>query len=123
VLTDNLGNTHKETIQFYIADIGQQDIILGTPWLIMHNPNIDWTKDKVAITQCSKNCITKGQVHINSIHSKYTPTRSKIVCKTLGITALPNKLWTEKDIKNEYEWPGLIEARSLFLGKTTEQQI
>lgn len=122
-ITDNLGNTHRETIQFYIADIGQQDIILGTPWLIMHNPDIDWTKDKVAMTRCSKNCITTGQVHINSIHSNFTPTRRKIAFKTLGITALPNELWTEKDINNGHEWPGLIEARSLFLRKTTEQQI
>ena len=32
------GRTHTESAKFYIAKIGKEDVILGTDWLLEHNP-------------------------------------------------------------------------------------
>jgi hypothetical protein len=50
VLQDHQGRKHRETISMYIANIGQQDIILGTGWLIKHNPEINWKTYNLAFT-------------------------------------------------------------------------
>ncbi|KAF5363148.1 hypothetical protein D9758_008361 [Tetrapyrgos nigripes] len=34
---------HEEKAKFYVTDIGDHDIILGTDWLEEHNPEIDWS--------------------------------------------------------------------------------
>jgi hypothetical protein len=36
---------HKEQISFFIGDIGMHNILLGTDWLIKHNPTIASRKD------------------------------------------------------------------------------
>ena len=36
----------------YVAQIGKQDVILGTPWLRKHNPEIDWEKEEVLLSRC-----------------------------------------------------------------------
>ena len=33
---------HTELAKFYIAEIGKEDVILGTDWLLEHNPEVDW---------------------------------------------------------------------------------
>jgi len=33
---------HSEPITFYLADLGQEDLILGTDWLRLHNPDVNW---------------------------------------------------------------------------------
>ena len=36
------GGMHTESARFYIAKIEKEDIILGTNWLLEHNPEVDW---------------------------------------------------------------------------------
>ncbi|TFY55573.1 hypothetical protein EVG20_g9269, partial [Dentipellis fragilis] len=38
---------HQEKVQFFVADIGDFDIILGTDWLEEYNPEIDWLARRV----------------------------------------------------------------------------
>ena len=33
---------HTELTRFYVAEIGKEDIILGTKWLLEHNLEVDW---------------------------------------------------------------------------------
>jgi len=33
---------HSEPITFYLANLGQEDLILGTDWLRLHNPDVNW---------------------------------------------------------------------------------
>ena len=33
---------HTELTRFYVAEIGKEDIILETKWLLEHNPEVDW---------------------------------------------------------------------------------
>ncbi|KAF5345315.1 hypothetical protein D9758_002139 [Tetrapyrgos nigripes] len=49
---------HEEQAEFYVTDIGDHDIILGTDWLEEHNPDIDWSESRVDMTRCPKTCIT-----------------------------------------------------------------
>ena len=35
-----IGN-HQEVIEAYVAPIGQDRMVLGTPWMKQHNPSID----------------------------------------------------------------------------------
>jgi len=43
---------HKEKINFDITDTGADDIVLGIPWLRLHNPDINWTTGKLQFTRC-----------------------------------------------------------------------
>lgn len=45
-------NTHYEHINFDITDTGTDDIVLGIPWLRMHNPTIDWTTGELQFERC-----------------------------------------------------------------------
>ncbi|KAF5364752.1 hypothetical protein D9758_009364 [Tetrapyrgos nigripes] len=49
---------HEEQAEFYVTDIGDHDIILGTDWLEEHNPDIDWSDSRVNMTRCPETCIT-----------------------------------------------------------------
>ena len=40
---------HSEPIVFYLADLGQEDLILGTDWLQLHNPDINWQTDQITV--------------------------------------------------------------------------
>ncbi|KZV59184.1 hypothetical protein PENSPDRAFT_552037, partial [Peniophora sp. CONT] len=42
--------------EFFIADIGEHDLILGTDWLAMHNPEVDWKQSRVDMTRCPPSC-------------------------------------------------------------------
>ena len=35
-----------------ICNLGKTKVILGMPWLVAYNPEIDWEKGEVKITHC-----------------------------------------------------------------------
>jgi len=39
-----------------ICKLGKTDVILGMPWLVAHNPEIDWEKGEVQMTRCPLLC-------------------------------------------------------------------
>jgi len=39
-----------------VCNLGQMEVILGMPWLVVHNPEIDWEKEEVKITRCPLLC-------------------------------------------------------------------
>jgi predicted aspartyl protease len=47
-LNMKIGDTAKKT-NFFITDIGPEDIILGLPWLKEANPIIDWDEGKITL--------------------------------------------------------------------------
>src|SRR5258707_15358129 len=51
---------HSERAQFAVTNLGQQSVIIGHPWLSHHNPEVDWTAQKVSMTHCPTSC--NGQV-------------------------------------------------------------
>ncbi|CAD6906184.1 unnamed protein product [Tilletia laevis] len=53
---DSLGR--RQQICFYVADIGNFDIILGLPWLLRHDPHIDWQRHLLLFDRCPSTCKT-----------------------------------------------------------------
>ena len=51
-----MGNDHRERVMFLVKDTGNHDILLGTDWLKVHNPNIDWANNRVHLDQCLPLC-------------------------------------------------------------------
>jgi len=47
---------HQERMKFDVCNLGRTDVILGMPWLAVHNPEIDWEKGGVKMTRCPPWC-------------------------------------------------------------------
>jgi len=43
-------------MKFDVCNLGRTDVILGMPWLVAHNPEIDWEKREVKMTRCPPWC-------------------------------------------------------------------
>ena len=54
------GGSHTESAKFYIAEIGKEDVILGTDWLLEHNPEVDWHAYGLHFTRCPPSCQIQG---------------------------------------------------------------
>jgi len=48
--------SHIERMRMDMCNLGKIDIILGTPWLQVHNPEINWEIGEVKITRCLPLC-------------------------------------------------------------------
>ena len=47
---------HVERVRMDVCELGKTDVILGMPWLAVHNPEIDWEKGEIRMTRCSPLC-------------------------------------------------------------------
>jgi len=47
---------HRERARFDVCNLGRTEVILGMPWLVAHNPEIDWEKEEVKLTRCPPWC-------------------------------------------------------------------
>ena len=47
---------HQERICFDVCNLGRTEVILDMPWLVAHNPEIDWEKGEVKMTRCPPWC-------------------------------------------------------------------
>ena len=47
---------HTERACFAVTNLGLQSMIIGHSWLHHHNPEVDWTRQKVAMSQCPMAC-------------------------------------------------------------------
>ena len=62
-------SNHREDIELHIIDCPQTPLVLGFPWLKLHNPKIDWSTGK--IQSWSTAC------HLNCLHSALTPSSNE----------------------------------------------
>ncbi|KAF5350927.1 hypothetical protein D9758_010473 [Tetrapyrgos nigripes] len=60
---------HEETAEFYVTDIRDHNIILGTNWLEEHNPEVDWLFSRVDMVRHPKTCTLE-----QPLSSTYTPS-------------------------------------------------
>src|SRR5258707_10482320 len=51
---------HSERVQLAVTNLGWQSVIIRHPWLLHHNPEVDWAAQKVLMTCCPTSC--NGQV-------------------------------------------------------------
>jgi len=47
---------HVKRIRMDVCNLGKTKVILGMPWLQVHNPEINWEMEEVKITRCSPLC-------------------------------------------------------------------
>ena len=47
---------HVERMRIDVCNLGKTKIILGVPWLVAHNPGINWETGEVKITRCLLLC-------------------------------------------------------------------
>jgi len=52
---------HMERMRMNVCDLGKTEVILGMPWLVAHNPEINWETEEVKMTRCLPLCGRKGQ--------------------------------------------------------------
>ncbi|XP_070406069.1 uncharacterized protein [Nothobranchius furzeri] len=45
-------DNHSEMITFFLSDFPRHPVILGHPWLVRHNPNIDWSSGSILSWNC-----------------------------------------------------------------------
>ena len=62
---------HEEDIILDVANIGAHRLILGLPWLQVHNPEIQWSSGRIQFVSqyCNANCFT----HPIDVFAKQTP--------------------------------------------------
>jgi hypothetical protein len=117
-LTDKEGQVHQEKMNMYAANIGQQDIILGTQWLIKHNPEIDWEKYKLKFSQCPATCELDEPWQLHSKPTARNTTGAKTIRARKTKIPLPLQLWSEdKDSEKSmtgWTYSGLKAARVFF---------
>src|SRR5271170_5622704 len=67
--------SHAEDIQFDVTSLGHYPVILGMPWLTLHDPVISWSQRRVVFGSdyCGKHCLQQSPA-VQSLPSR--PTRS-----------------------------------------------
>ena len=50
---------HLEKVCLAVANIGCQALIIGYPWLALHNPEIDWAKQRINLSWSPSECNTR----------------------------------------------------------------
>lgn len=50
--------SHREGIQFFLINSPEFPLILGYPWIVLHNPRIDWSSNQ--ISEWGPNCCASG---------------------------------------------------------------
>ncbi|KAF5334474.1 hypothetical protein D9758_017565 [Tetrapyrgos nigripes] len=78
IYSKNKKSYHKEQAEFYVTDIGDHDIILGTDWLEEHNPEIDWLFSRMDMVRCPETCTLVNPPILN-LCMKLKPPKPTVV--------------------------------------------
>jgi len=52
---------HMKRMRMNVCDLGKTEVILGMPWLVAHNPEINWKTEEVKMMRCPPLCGRKSQ--------------------------------------------------------------
>ena len=57
-------SSHRELATFQVANLQNHEVILGMPWLRIHNPTIDWNDEKITFNdeRCTTWCLNSSHV-------------------------------------------------------------
>jgi len=70
---------HMERMRMDVYDLGKTKVILGMPWLAVHNPEINWKTGEVKMTRCLPLCGRKSQKK-EKVKRVATEKEKKIIC-------------------------------------------
>ncbi len=107
-VTVKIGIFHSETISLYVTSTPQHPIVLGNPWLAIHDPQISWNSKELTkwSPYCYRHCLqcqlqlpclttsiespaTNEPVYIPPEYSDY----SEVFSKTKATQLPPNRPW------------------------------
>jgi len=80
---------HVERVRIDVCNLGKMEVILGMLWLATHNPEIDWEKGEVKMTQCPPIYGKKKQEEKGKEVKKTEKDEDKEVLKKL----VPKRFW------------------------------
>ena len=110
---------HVERARMDIYNLGKTELILGMPWLVAHNPEIDWEKGEVKMMHCPPICRKRKQEGKEMKVRKTEKDKDKEVLRKL----VPRRFWKWKKVfgKKESErmpvrktWDHAIELNEGF---------
>ena len=78
-----------ERARMDVCNLGKTEVILGIPWLIAHNSEIDWEKGEVKMMRCPPICRRRKQEVKEKKVRKTEKDEDKEVLKKL----VPRKFW------------------------------
>jgi len=90
---------HVERVRMDMCNLGKTDVILGMPWLVAHNPEIDWEKGEVRMTRCLPICGKKKQEEEKKKVKKAEKDEDEEVLRKL----VPKRFWRWKKVFGKKE--------------------
>ena len=69
---------HTETIKAFVTTLGHYSLILGKPWLALHNPLINWDDNIITFqsTRCTRGCLPRSSYQLAVRGLKFVPRSS-----------------------------------------------
>jgi len=113
---------HVKRVRMDVCNLGKTEVILGMPWLVAHNPEIDWEKGEVKMTRCPPICGKKKQEKRKKKVKKIEKNEDEEMLRKL----VPKRFWKWKRVfgKRESErmpvqkaWDHAIELKEGFIPK------
>jgi hypothetical protein len=84
---------HEEDMVAYMADTGDDDMIIGVEWLQRHNPEVNWETGQVKFSRCPRTCRKSGRTASQVPWAARAKTRKlKMSNKATEFAAQPWKL-------------------------------
>ena len=80
---------HVERARMDVYNLEKTEVILGIPWLVAHNPEIDWEKGEVKITCCLPICGRRKQEKKEKEVKKVKKNKDEEMLKKL----VPKRFW------------------------------
>lgn len=82
-ITLTISGNHQETVELFVISSPLSPVVLGLPWLKVHNPQIDWAT--VSITGWSNHC------HSHCLGSAKTAFSSPSPAEEVNISSVPSE--------------------------------
>ena len=80
---------YVERARMDVCNLGKTEVILGMPWLVVHNLEINWEKGEVKITCCPPICGRRKQEEKEKEVKKVEKDKNKEILKRL----VPKRFW------------------------------
>ena len=90
---------HVKRVRMDVYNLGKMKVILGMPWLADHNPEIDWEKGEVKMTQYPLICGKNKQEEKRKEVKKAEKNKDEEVLKKL----VPKRFWRWKKVFGKKE--------------------
>ena len=87
---------HTESLTFHLINAPQQPVILGFPWLIKHNPHIDWRTGSILqwSESCHAVCLKSASLPVfNTSSTDEFPDLAGVQSEYYDLKEMFNKVW------------------------------